>query len=104
MSINAESIAHELRDDLAALRQDVARLSATLGGVLQAQANGAAHQVSDAVDQARTAFAGTAAEVGARVQAASGDIEAGIERNPLRAVLVTFAVGVALGMLSRSRH
>ena len=36
-------------------------------------------------------------------RAASGEIEASIERNPFTAVLIAFGVGMWLGLISRPR-
>ncbi len=89
---------------LAALRQDIARLSESVSALLHNPAPGVAQHVSDAVDDAKAKLSSTAADVKSRVKVAGGEIEASIERNPLTAVMISFGVGVALGMMSRSRH
>lgn len=89
---------------LAALRQDIARLSESVSALLQGPAPGVAQQLSDAVDDTKAGLASAAADVRSRVKAAGGEIEASIERNPLTAVMVSFGVGMALGMMSRLRH
>jgi ElaB/YqjD/DUF883 family membrane-anchored ribosome-binding protein len=94
----------DINADLTALRQDVARLSESVSALLQSQAQGAARHVSDAVDDAKARFAGTAADVKERVNAAGGEIEASIAHNPLTAMLIAFGAGMALGMMTRSRH
>jgi ElaB/YqjD/DUF883 family membrane-anchored ribosome-binding protein len=94
----------DISADLAALRQDVARLSDSISALMRNQAHGAAQHVTDAVEDAKARFASTAADVKSRVNKAGGEIEASIERNPLTAMLVSFGVGMALGMMSRSRH
>lgn len=104
MNKSPEGATSDINEDLAALRQDVARLSESVGAVLQRQAQGAVQHVTDAVDDAKSQFASTATDVKSRLTAAGGEIEASIERNPLTAMLITFAVGMALGMMSRSRH
>lgn len=78
MTEHAEGATGDLTADLAALRQDVARLAETIGKLVQ-------HQTQD------------------RVRAASGEIEAGIRRSPLKAVLIAFGIGVSLGMMYRPR-
>lgn len=90
--------------DLAALRQDVARLAESMTALMQGQAQGAAQRVSDMVDDAKARVTNTAADVKSRVNAAGGEIEASIERNPMTAMLISFGVGMALGLMSRSRH
>ena len=78
MTEHTEGAARDFAADLAALRQDVAHLTETLGKLVQ-------HQTTD------------------RVHAATGEIEASIRRNPLTAVSVAFGIGIAVGMLNRSR-
>jgi len=78
MTKHAEGAAGDFAADLAALRQDVAHLAETLGKLVQ-------HQTTD------------------RVHAASSEIEASISRNPLTAVSVAFGIGIAVGMMNRSR-
>lgn len=104
MTKSSEGTDADIAADLAALRQDVVRLSESIGALLQGQALGAARHVSDSVDDAKAKFSSAAADVQSRVTAAGGQIEATIERNPLTAMVISFGVGVALGMMSRSRH
>jgi len=104
MTKSSEGTTGDVSADLAALRQDVARLSESISALLQSQAAGAGQRVSEAVDDAKAKFASTAADVKSRISAAGGEIEASIERNPLTAMLITFGVGMALGMMSRGRR
>ncbi len=100
---NAEDVAGDLTADLAALREDVTRLAETLSKLVQRQTQAAGLGVSDAVGDARDKIASTAADAQSHVRAASGQIEASIERNPLIAMLIAFGIGMSLGMMSRSR-
>jgi ElaB/YqjD/DUF883 family membrane-anchored ribosome-binding protein len=100
MSKNTEG---DVAADLAAIRQDVARLAETIGKVLQHQTRAAGVGVSEAVGDAKDKVADTAAGAREITRAASGEIEASIERNPLTAVLIAFGVGMWLGMIGRSR-
>lgn len=100
----SEGNSADITADLAALRRDVVRLSETISALLQGQALGAARHVSDSVDNATAKFASAAADVQSRVTAAGGQVEASIERNPLTAMVISFGLGMALGMMSRSRH
>ena len=100
---NAEGTTGDLGEDLAALRQDIARLAETMKELAQQQTRAAGQRVSDALGDAKEKFASTAADAQARVRAASGEITASIERNPLMAVLIAFGIGISLGMISRSR-
>ena len=102
MTETTKGAAGDLAADLAALRQDVARLAATMSELVQHQKQAAGHRLSEAVGDARDRIASTAADAQDRVRAASHEVEASIERNPLTAVLIAFGVGMSLGLLSRS--
>jgi ElaB/YqjD/DUF883 family membrane-anchored ribosome-binding protein len=103
MTKNAEEAAGDLNAELAALRHDIARLAEAMRDLAQRQTQAAGLRVSEAVGDARERIASTATDAQNRVRAASGEIEASIERNPLIAVLIAFGVGMSLGMMSRSR-
>ena len=100
---SAEGAAGDLTADLAALRQDVARLAETMSELVQHQTGAACLRASAAVGEVRDKIASTAADAQNRVRAASGDFEASIKRNPLTAVLIAFGIGMLLGMMSRWR-
>ncbi len=104
MTETTEGTSEDTTAHLAAIRQDIAQLSESIKGLLQGPGPGVAQQVSDAVDDAKAKLSSTAADVKSRVSAAGGEIEARIERNPLTAVLISFGVGMAIGLLSRPRH
>ncbi len=103
MSKNAEGAGGDVTADLAAIREDVARLAETISKLMQRQTRAAGLGAAEAVGDARDRIASTAADAGNRARAASGEIEASIERNPLTAVLIAFGIGMWLGMMSRSR-
>jgi ElaB/YqjD/DUF883 family membrane-anchored ribosome-binding protein len=81
MTKNTEGAAGDLAADLAALRQDVARLGETVSELVH-------HQVADAQEN---------------VRAVRGEIEASIERNPMTAVPIAFGIGMLIGRMNRSR-
>jgi ElaB/YqjD/DUF883 family membrane-anchored ribosome-binding protein len=100
--------------DLAALRDDISKLTASVSELLRSQASVTTNTVLGSVDQARqkvtdTAadarqkLADTAADAQERVAGISADLEATIERNPLVAVLVAMFAGLLLGIMSRPR-
>ena len=93
MTSNTAGTSGEPDLDLAALKEDIARLTETIRGLVQHQARAAGSRVAEAVSEATD-----------RARAASGDIEAKVERNPLTAVLVAFGIGMSIGLLSRSRR
>jgi ElaB/YqjD/DUF883 family membrane-anchored ribosome-binding protein len=103
MTKDAQGAGADLTADLAALRQDVAHLAETMSQAVRHQTQAAGFRVSAAVGDAKDKIASTAAETQNRVRAASREIEASIERNPLMAVLIAFGIGVSLGVISRSR-
>ncbi|QBR71818.1 hypothetical protein CU048_11640 [Beijerinckiaceae bacterium] len=98
-----EDVAQDFSEDLAALRDDVAKLSSTISQFVRSQSATTADTVFDAVDTARQKISDTASKAQDRVAGASSDLEATIERNPLMAVLIAMIAGVLVGMLSRSR-
>lgn len=80
MTRTTEGTFEDTMAHLAALRQDIARLSDSVSALLQNPAPGVAKQVSDAVDDAKAKFSSKAADVKSRVNVAGGEIEAIIER------------------------
>jgi ElaB/YqjD/DUF883 family membrane-anchored ribosome-binding protein len=95
--------ASDLTADLAALRADIARLSDTMAGLVRAQAGSASAAMKGAVGDARDQLSQAAAEAQDRALGAAADLERRIERNPLTAVLIAAGIGMALGMMSKSR-
>ena len=104
MTKTAEGTLEDTTAYLAALRQDIARLSESVSALLQNPAPGVGQHVSDVVEDAKAKFSSTAADVKSRVNVAGGEIEASIERHPLTAMLISFGVGMALGVMTRARH
>jgi len=103
MTTNADATAGDFATDLAALRQDIARLADTMSTLVQHQKQAAGSRVFEAVGDARDKFASTAAGAQSRICAATDAIEDSIEHHPLTAVLVAFGVGASLGFLKPSR-
>jgi ElaB/YqjD/DUF883 family membrane-anchored ribosome-binding protein len=103
MTKSTEDDSGDLATDLAAHRQDVARLAETMRKLVQHQTQAAGHRVSEAVGDVKDKIANTGAGAQNRVRAASGEIEACIERNPLTSVLIALGIGMSFGLLSRLR-
>lgn len=99
-----EEASQDIAADLAALRQDVAKLTASVGELLRAEASATTNTVLGAVDSARRKLADGAAEAQGRVGAVGSDLEATIERNPLMAVLIAMVAGLLIGMFSRTQR
>jgi ElaB/YqjD/DUF883 family membrane-anchored ribosome-binding protein len=93
----------DLAADLAALRADITRLSDTMSGLVRAQANSATAAMRGAVGDARDQLSQAANQAQDSAFGAAADLERRIERNPLTAVLIAAGIGMALGMMSKSR-
>jgi ElaB/YqjD/DUF883 family membrane-anchored ribosome-binding protein len=102
MTSNVESAAADIGADLASLRTDVAHLAERIGELAQHGKQAARSHLSDAVGVAQGKIGDTAAHAQSQIRAAGGDFEASIERNPLTAVAIAFAVGLGVGVLNRS--
>ena len=104
MTTTIDKATGDIAGEFSALRQDLARLTATLGELLHLQSQAAGASVSDAIGSAQDRIAATAADATARTRATGGEIEASIERNPLIALLVVFGIGMSVGLISRFRQ
>lgn len=89
----------EFSTDLAALRADIAKISAT---VLELAREKTTNRVLDAVGDARQTISDKATEAQDKVNSMSAELEATIERNPLVAVFLAALAGFIVGTLSRS--
>lgn len=103
MSTNPEAVGEDLVADLATLRRDVGRLADAMSEMAHDRTREAGLRIAQTVDGARDKIASTAARGRDGVRAARGEIEAQIEHNPLRAVLISFVAGAALGLILRPR-
>ncbi|WP_158266736.1 DUF883 family protein [Alsobacter soli] len=104
----------DVRDDLAAVRNDLARLADTVSNMVSGQSRAARNNAQGMMDQARGQFYARANDVSKmgnmfaseardRLHNANVEIESRIERNPITAVLIAAGVGLVLGLMSRSR-
>jgi ElaB/YqjD/DUF883 family membrane-anchored ribosome-binding protein len=98
-----EEATEDFTADLAALRDDVAKLSSSVSDFIRSQTAATTKTVADAVDNARQKISDTASKAQDRVAGASTDLEATIERNQLAAVLTALVAGIFVGLLSRGR-
>lgn len=103
MSSNDQVENVDLVEGFQSLRNDVAKLVATVSQFAQDRATTAGHQVADAVDGAADKILETAADAKSRARSASRDIEAIIEKNPMTALFVAFGIGLSVALLTRSR-
>ena len=89
--------------DLAALRADIASLSETMGGLMRGRADAAGAAVKGAVGDARDQLLQAASHAQDSAFGAAADLERRIEKDPLTAVLIAADIGMAIGMMSKSR-
>ena len=99
-----DEAAAELAANLAALRDDIGRLSDTVAGLVRAQTDAAGAALKDAVGGAREQFSQAAGQAQESALGAVADLERRIEKNPLTAVLIAAGVGMIFGMMNRSRR
>ena len=100
---SVEDVTREFTADLAALRDDIAKLTSSVSEFIRSQTATTTNTVFDAVDSTRQKISKSTAKARDRVAGASTDLETTIERNPLMAVVIAMMVGIATGMLSCSR-
>jgi ElaB/YqjD/DUF883 family membrane-anchored ribosome-binding protein len=94
----------DLGEDFASLRDDIAKLTASVTDLVRNQASSAASTMAGAVDQARQTVSDTAVDAQNRVKSAAGEFEASIERNPLTAVMVALLAGIVVGVFTSTRR
>jgi ElaB/YqjD/DUF883 family membrane-anchored ribosome-binding protein len=98
-----EEATQDFTADLAALREDITKLTTSVAELVRAQATTTADSMFGAVDNARKKISDTASDAQDRFGALSSDFEGTIERNPLTAILVAIGAGILIGLLSRPR-
>jgi ElaB/YqjD/DUF883 family membrane-anchored ribosome-binding protein len=99
-NVKDEAVA-DLTSDLAALRDDISKLSTSVLELVQQQAQTAKSQVLGAVDGARQKFADQSADARDRLGDLTSDLETTIERNPYTAIVAGALAGFLLGILVR---
>lgn len=104
MSNNAnDTVASDLSADLASLREDIARLSHAVADLARAQTDAASAALKSAAGGAREQLSQAASQAQDGALGAAADLERRIEKYPLTAVLIAAGIGMALGMMSKSR-
>jgi ElaB/YqjD/DUF883 family membrane-anchored ribosome-binding protein len=98
-----EEATRDFSADLAALRDDIGKLTSSVSEFVRSHTMATTSTVADAVDDARQKISDTAGKAQDRVAGTSADLEAIIERNPLAAVLIAMVAGLLVGLLSRGR-
>ena len=103
MSESIEGATADIATDLAALRRDIAHLAEAMRGLAAVQTQAAGVRLSGAIGDAKSKISNAADDAQNNVRAASSEIEAAIDRNPLTAVLIAFGVGMSIGLIRGSR-
>ena len=93
-----------LETDIKALREDLTKLTSSVSDLVKTQAASATSTVMGAVGDARDRLSDHATDARERVSAATADLEAVIERNPLIAIVAALIAGLFMGILSRPRR
>jgi ElaB/YqjD/DUF883 family membrane-anchored ribosome-binding protein len=104
MASKTEDSAVDIAADLANLRSDVAKLSASMAELLRQQTMQTQDRVRGVVDSAREHLAHSAADAKESVRSASAELEASIERNPVTAVMIAMMCGLVLGLMGRGHR
>lgn len=103
MTKPVEEATQDFTADLAALRDDISKLTLSVTELVRSQASSTADTMMGAVNNARQKFTDSASDAQDRVSAISSDLESTIERNPLTAILVAIGAGILIGLMSRPR-
>ena len=99
-----DGAAVDIATDLAKLRADIASLSEAIAGLLSGRADAAGAAVKGALGDARDHLAQAASLAQDSALGAAADFERRIERDPLTAVLIAAGIGIAIGMMTKSRR
>ena len=100
----ADGAAADIAADLATLRTDIKNLSETVAGRLRDRSNAAGAAMKGAVGDASDQISQAASRAQDSVFGAAADLERRIERDPLTAVLIAAGIGMAIGVMTKSRR
>ena len=98
-----EEASQEFTADLAALRDDVTKLTSSVSEFIRTQTAATTNTVFDAVDNAQQKISDTAGKAQDSVARASTDLKTTIEHKPMVAALIAMVAGILVGLLSRGR-
>ena len=99
----ADGTAADIAADLATLRTDIKNLSETVAGRLRDRSNAAGAAMKGAVGDASDQISQAASRAQDSVFGAAADLEGRIERDPLTAILIAAGIGMAIGVMTKSR-
>lgn len=86
--------------DFSALREDLAKLTETVGQLVQKQAASTRDQVMDVVGAAGDNIAHSAGVAQDRLVSLEADFEGQVHKNPLTAIAIALGVGILIGKLA----
>ena len=91
-------------EEIAVLKQDIARLTAAVADLVKLEAKEARSKVEDVVTDLYSGGRDALNQAGDRAKGLGRELNHTIERNPTASVLTALGLGLIVGMLSRSRH
>jgi ElaB/YqjD/DUF883 family membrane-anchored ribosome-binding protein len=100
---SGDGAAADIAADLENLRADIASLRETIVWLMSGRANAAGAAVKGAVGDARDQFSQAAGRAQDSAFGAAVELERRIEKDPLTALLIAAGIGMAIGMMSKSR-
>jgi ElaB/YqjD/DUF883 family membrane-anchored ribosome-binding protein len=101
---DVKHISQDFAEDFVALRDDVAKLTASVSELVRGQAATTTGAVMDAFKGAGQKLSDGTTEAQNRIRGMGSDVEAMIERNPMAAVLTALFAGLLIGMVSGARR
>ena len=99
-----DGAAVDIATDLANLRADIASPSEAIAGLLSGRTDAASAAVKGALGDARDQLSQAASRAQDGALGAAANFERRIERDPLTAVLIAAGIGMAIGMMTKSRR
>lgn len=89
--------------DVKALREDIGKLTTSVGDLVKSQASTAKSTMVGMMGDAREKVADHASDAKDRVSAVTADVQAVVKGNPLVAIVAALIAGLLMGVVSRSR-
>jgi len=95
--------AHDVKDDLAALRADLARLSDTVASLLGGQADQVKGLAADKANELYASGREALRSVETQARGAADDLSRKVVDNPLSSVAIAFGLGYIYALMRRGR-
>jgi ElaB/YqjD/DUF883 family membrane-anchored ribosome-binding protein len=91
-------------EEIAVLKQDIARLTAAVADLVKREAGQTRSRVEDVVTDLYREGRDALGQAEARAKGLGEDLSHTIERNPITAVLAALGIGLIIGLLSRKHQ